>query len=231
MRCSVNGNLLRGLFCRKKRVVLRQNKAYICMESIDDKIVKSVSKRGRGTIVFPANFVSLGESTSVLKALERLASKGTLIRLARGIYCYPKEDKVLGLGVIYPSYEEIAQSIAQRDKARIAPAGAYAMNVLGFTTQVPMNLVFLTDGSPRSVQLFNGHRITFKQTVPKKLSFQNKIAQLITVALQEIGQDHITDAHKQHLKKILSPLREEQISGDYPLMPAWIRTLVKGSYE
>lgn len=105
------------------------------------------------------------------------------------------------------------------------------MNVLGFTTQVPMNLVFLTDGSPRSVQLFNGHRITFKKTVPKKLSFQNKIAQLITVALQEIGQDHITDAHKQHLKKILSPLREEQISGDYPLMPAWIRTLVKGSYE
>ena len=84
MRCSVNGNLLRGLFCRKKRVVLRQDKAYICMESIDNKIVKSVSKRGRGTIVFPANFVSLGENTSVLKALERLASKGTLIRLARG---------------------------------------------------------------------------------------------------------------------------------------------------
>ena len=72
------------------------------MESIDDKIVKSVSKRGRGTIVFPANFVSLAENTSVLKALERLASKGTLIRLARGIYCYPKEDKVLGLGVILP---------------------------------------------------------------------------------------------------------------------------------
>ena len=101
----MNGNLLRGLFCRKKRVVLRQNKAYICMESIDDKIVKSVSKRGRGAIVFPANFVSLGESTSVLKALERLASKGTLIRLARGIYCYPKEDKVLGRGGVYPSYE------------------------------------------------------------------------------------------------------------------------------
>ena len=52
------------------------------MESIDHKIVKSVSKRRRGTIVFPANFVSFGESKTVLKTLERLVTKGTLIRLA-----------------------------------------------------------------------------------------------------------------------------------------------------
>ena len=120
------------------------------MESIDDKIIKHVSRLGRGSIVFPSSFVSFGESKSVLKALERLATKGALIRVARGIYCYPKEDKILGLGVVYPSYDEIAQSIAKRDKARIAPAGAYAMNVLGLTTQVPMNLVFLTDGSPEA---------------------------------------------------------------------------------
>lgn len=153
------------------------------MEGIDDKIIKYVSRLGRGSIVFPSSFVSLGENKSVLKALERLATKGTLIRVARGIYCYPKEDKVLGLGVVYPSYDEIAQSIAKRDKARIAPAGAYAMNVLGLTTQVPMNLVFLTDGSPRSIALFNGHKIVYKHTVPKKLSFQHQIAQLITAAL------------------------------------------------
>lgn len=201
------------------------------MDSIDDKIIRSVSKCGRGAIVFPTNFIRFGENRSVLKALERLVAKGILIRLARGIYCYPKEDKVLGLGVVYPSYEEIAQSIAQRDKARIAPTGAYAMNILGFTTQVPMNLVFLTDGSPRSIQLFNGHKITFRHTAPKKLAFQNKMAQLITASLQEIGKEHITADHKEQLRKILSPIREEQISADYPLMPAWIRTIVKASYE
>lgn len=201
------------------------------MESIDDKIIRIVSKCGRGTILFPANFIRIGESRSVLKALERLVTKGVLIRLARGIYCYPKEDKVLGLEVVYPSYEEIAQSIAQRDKARIAPTGVYAMNILGFTTQVPMNLVFLTDGSPRSITLFNGHKITFKHAAPKKLAFQNKMAQLITASLQEIGKECITDAHKEQLKKVLSSFREEQISADYSLMPVWIRTIVKSSYE
>lgn len=201
------------------------------MESIDDKIIRSISKRGRGAIMFPASFIRFGENRSVLKALERLVAKGILIRLARGIYCYPKEDKILGLGVVYPSYEEIAQSIAQRDKARIAPTGAYAMNILGFTTQIPMNLVFLTDGSPRSILLFNGHKITFRHTTPKKLAFQNKMAQLITASLQEIGKEHITVDHKEQLRKILSPIREEQISADYSLMPAWIRTIVKASYE
>lgn len=200
------------------------------MESIEKKIIRSVLKCGRGTIVFPANFIRIGESRSVLKALERLVTKGMLIRLARGIYCYPKEDKGLGLGIVYPSYEEIAQSIAQRDKARIAPTGAYAMNILGFTTQVPMNLVFLTNGSPRSIQLFNGHKITFRHTTPKKLAFQNKVAQLITASLQEIGKENFTDSHKEQLKRILSPIREERISADYPLMPVWIRTLIKESY-
>lgn len=201
------------------------------MESIDNKIIRVVSKCGRGTIIFPSSFVSLGESKSILKALERLAEKGRLIRLARGIYCYPKEDKALGLGVIYPSYEEIAQSIAKRDKTKIAPAGAYAMNILGLTTQVPMNIVFLTDGSPRNISLFNGRKISFKHTVPKKLAFQNRIAQLITAAFQEIGQSNITEAHKQQLRNVLSPIREEQISLDYVLMPVWIRTLVKKQYE
>ena len=105
------------------------------------------------------------------------------------------------------------------------------MNVLGLTTQVPMNLVFLTDGSPRSIALFNGHKIVYKHTVPKKLSFQHQIAQLITAALQEIGREHITEEHKQQLKTILSPIKEEQIKVDYVLMPAWIRTLLKELYE
>jgi hypothetical protein len=38
------------------------------------------------------------------------------VRLAHGIYLFPKIDKKLGLGVLYPSVEEIAKAIAERDK-------------------------------------------------------------------------------------------------------------------
>ena len=201
------------------------------MESTDDKILKRLSKCGRGNIFFPNDFVVLAEIKTILKSLERLTHIGKLIRIARGIYYYPKYDKTLGLGVLYPSYEQIAQSIAKRDKIRIAPAGAYAMNILGLTTQVPMNIVFMTDGTARKIQLFDGHQLCFKHTTPKNLSFQNKTAQLIVFALKEIGAPHITQEHTDVLRKILLNIPESKISVDYKLMPSWIRTFIKQVYE
>lgn len=201
------------------------------MESIDEKIIKSISKRGRGSIIFSSDFIDMGEHKTVLKSLERLTRSGKIIRLARGVYCYPKQDRKLGLGVLYPSYDEIAMGIARRDKARITPTGAYAMNILGLTTQIPMNIVFLTDGSPRKIKMLNGHQITFKHTVPKNLSFQDKTAQLITFALRDLGQSNVNDWHKEILRGILEKIPESRISNDYKLMPVWIRTIIKDIYE
>lgn len=201
------------------------------MESIDYKIIKRLSKCGRGRVFSANDFVLLAGEKTIHKALERLTNEGKLIRIARGIYYYPKIDKELGLGVLYPSYDDIANSIAKRDKSRFAPAGAYAMNALGLTTQVPMNIVFMTDGSARKLQLFNGHQLTFKHTAPKNLSFQNKTAQLITFALKELGEENVTENHIQTIKGVLSKIPENKITTDYKLMPAWIRTLIKEIYE
>lgn len=59
------------------------------------------------------------------------------------------------MGLLYPSIEEIADSIAQRDKARIVPTGIHALNKLGLSTQIPMNFVYLTDGTRRKVNFGN----------------------------------------------------------------------------
>ncbi len=201
------------------------------MDSIDNKIFNSLKKCGRGTIAFPSDFTILAEHKTVLKSLERLTDSGAIMRIARGVYCYPKQDKLLGIEALHPSYEEIAESIAKRDKARIAPAGAYAMNVLGVSTQVPMNVVFLTDGTPRKINLLNGHTITFNKAVPKNFAFQSKFAQLLTLALRAIGKDNITPEQKETIAKRLSKVPEQSIAGDYKLMPAWIRTLIKQIYD
>ncbi|MFI3239017.1 MAG: DUF6088 family protein [Bacteroidales bacterium] len=109
-------------------------------QSIDSNILSKIQKRGRGKILFSTDFIHYGEPKSIAKALERLTNANKIIRVARGIYCYPKIDKILGLGTIYPSLEEIAKSIARRDKAKIAPTGDYAINRLGLSTQIPTNI-------------------------------------------------------------------------------------------
>lgn len=200
-------------------------------ENIGKKIVNNIKKCGRGTIFFPSTFMSYGDIKTVSKSLERLTNDAVIIRLANGIYLYPKIDKKLGLGVLYPSIEDIAIQIAKRDRARIAPTGAYALNLLGLSTQVPMNVVFLTDGSPRKIRVGDDKTITFKHTVPKNLAFVNKTAQLATFALKEIGQSNVNEEHLETLKHVFSAINEKSIEADYKLMPAWIRKIIKDFYS
>lgn len=207
------------------------DKLIIMMNSVENTIWNVIKTKGRGNIFFPSDFASYGDVKVVGKSLERLTTKGNIVRLARGIYTYPKIDKVLGLGALMPSIEQIAETIARRDKARIVPTGIYAMNKLGLSTQVPMNIVYLTDGAPRRISLGNGRSIHFKYTTPKNLSFTNTLAMLVTFALKEIGRDKITDNMASQVKSILKKDRKENILADEALMPAWIRTFIREAYE
>ena len=173
--------------------------------------------------------MDLGSPDSIKKALYRLAKeKGLLIRLAHGIYLYPKTDKELG--TLYPSTEEIAKAIARRDKARIIPTGIYALNRLGLSTQVPMKIVYLTDGATRLIKI--GKRIiSFKKTSPKNLMTLGEISTLVIQALKEIGQEDIDDEILKKIKVVLKKETEENILNDAKLAPAWINKILKQSLK
>ena len=56
------------------------------MESIENKILKSLKKCGRGTVFFADRFARLGNADRLHKAMELLTKRGDIIRVARGIY-------------------------------------------------------------------------------------------------------------------------------------------------
>jgi len=66
------------------------------------------------------------------------------------------------IGELKPSAESIADAIRKRDKARIMATGAMALNALGLSTQIPMNVVYLTDGAARRINL-GKRKIVFKK--------------------------------------------------------------------
>lgn len=49
-----------------------------------------MKKARRGTLFFTDNFLTIGNSKTVNKALERLVAKEEITRVARGIYTRPK---------------------------------------------------------------------------------------------------------------------------------------------
>lgn len=120
-------------------------------QSIDSRIVAAIRSRGRGAVFVPADFLEFGSREAVDVALHRLVRQGTIRRLARGLYDFPKEHPVLG--PLAPSAEDIARALAGRDRTRLQPAGAYAANTLGLTEQVPAKMVFLTDGPAKTVKI------------------------------------------------------------------------------
>ena len=121
------------------------------MQSIDDKILVKIGKAKRGTLFFADDFITYGTAKAVAKALERLEFKEELVRVARGIYARLEVDPILG--PVKPGTEAIAEAIRRRDKAKIIPTGAMAMNALGLSTQVPINAVYLTNGTARKINL------------------------------------------------------------------------------
>lgn len=190
---------------------------------VENNVVEKLKSLQKGSILFADDFLDLGNPESINKALFRIKEKDILIRLAHGIYLYPKKDK--DLGVLYPSAEEIAIAIAKRDRARIIPTGIQALNKLGLSTQIPLKVVFLTDGAARSIKI--GKRtITFKKTSPKNLLAKGEISGLAIQALKSIGQDKLEDDVLKKLLTILKKEKKEIILHDAKLAPAWINRIL-----
>jgi hypothetical protein len=196
------------------------------MQKTVNEIKSLIKKKQKGKIYFASDFAFLGAPKTINKSLERLEQSKTIIRIARGIYYYPKTDIKLGLGILYPSLEEIAKEIAKRDKARIVPTGIYALNKLGLSTQVPMNIVYLTDGTPRRIKIGNGKGILFKHTAPKNLVYKNDLILLIVSALKAIGKENIKNEDIEKLRILLSSRQISDWKDDLKLAPAWIKQII-----
>ena len=196
------------------------------MESTHNQIKNIILKKRKGTIVFSEDFKKIGDGGTIRVSLFRLCREGILIRLANGIFLYPKIDKKFGLGVIYPSIFEIASEIAKREKARLIPTGVYAMNRLGLSTQVPAKVIFLTDSAPRTIKIGQKATIKFLKTTAKNLAFKGKITQLVCFALKEIGKDNVTEEQLQKIKQALSLENNKIIEHDAELVPEWISKII-----
>lgn len=199
-------------------------------ESIEDKIIAKSRKCGRGSVFFVSDFVSYGNRNAVNKALERLTEKGLMIRVARGIYCYPKIEKVYGLGVVPPSLEDIAKAMAKRDGAKIVPTGLFAQYQLGLTQQVPMNVVYLTDGASRTIDLGEGKNIKFKRASPRYFAIRSQLALLLTMALKDWKVENLREEQIALIKAKMNENPRLQ-TADLKLMPSKVREFIISLYE
>ncbi|MDR1584174.1 MAG: type IV toxin-antitoxin system AbiEi family antitoxin domain-containing protein [Prevotellaceae bacterium] len=192
--------------------------------TIENRIFERMKKAKRGVVFFATDFAAYGNSKTCNKALERLTKQEKVMRVGRGIYTIPRKSQFFDR--ITPNIETIAHGIARRDKARIIPTGLFSENLLGLSTQLPMKVVYLTDGAPRKL-VIGTTPLIFKKTSPKNLAAWGKISGLTIQALKSITQERVTD---DIIEKVVNILQKEQplyLSHDLKLAPEWIRKIMR----
>ena len=193
-------------------------------QSIDSRVLAAIRSRGRGSVYVPADFLEIGSREAVDITLHRLARKGTIRRLARGVYDFPKQHPVLGL--LSPSAEAVAKALAGRDRTRLQPAGAYAANLLGLSEQVPAKAVFLTDGPSRMVKI-GQTTIQLRRTTARNMAAAGRLSGLLIQALRELGETHVTPERREHLKRTIPADRRRRLIKDLSLAPAWMHSIFR----
>ncbi len=130
------------------------------------------------------------------------------------------------LGTVAPSADAIARALVGRDAIRLQPAGAYAVNVLGLSEQVPSRIVFLTDGPARKVNI-GKQEIILKRTVPRNMAAAGRKSGTLIEALRYLGEKQVDD-------QVLSIVRRQLADEDRPILrkdilhaPAWIADLLR----
>ena len=204
---------------------MRHNYMYICdMEASINKQIESKVKRSKaGQIFLPSDFKDLGTSTAIRKTLSRLVEQKVLVRMGQGIYVVPIHDKVFG--EVLPSVEEIAAAIAKKERVKIMPTGQYALNKMGLSTQVPMKIIFLTNGTKKNITIGKSS-IVFQPTTTKKLAMVGTISSLLFLGLEGLDLIQLTNSE---IEKIISLLKKEdakKLKHDMKLTPSRISDFV-----
>ena len=81
------------------------------LKTTEEKIMAKVIRRGRGTVFFGTEFLSVGHPDAVRQALSRLARAGTIRRIGTALYHYPAINDKLG-GELPPSADAVARAKA-----------------------------------------------------------------------------------------------------------------------
>jgi hypothetical protein len=193
-------------------------------KSTDSAVLSRIYSSGKGGVFTSGDFYDLGSPTAVRLALMRHTRKGIIRNLARGIYDYPKSDRQLG--VLSPSIDAVVRALSSRHAIRLQPSGGYAANLLGLSDQVPMKVVFLTDGITRRVQI-GKLQIILKRTMPRNMASAGKTSGLVIQALRHLGQRNIDEKIIKKLKQRLSTKDKKQLLTDLRHAPAWVATLMR----
>ena len=204
--------------------ILNMSAASAPQGQLQSSILRRIRAKGTGWAFTPSDFADFGAASSIGTTLSRLAAKGLIRRVQRGIYEVPHSHPIVG--TVGATTDAVIAAIARRDGLNISPSGAYAANALGLSDQVPARVFILTDGASRKVMLGN-LVIRFCHTCPRNLLGAGTPVGIIFQAIRYLRRDGVTAQMIAQLNQRIDASAKRSIRKLTPQAAVWMRPILR----
>lgn len=188
------------------------------------EIEEQIYRLKKGTLFSIKDFCDIASYDTAKKVLQRLEKKNVIRRVIDGIYVIPSYSKLTG-ELFLPSPEDIASYIAKRNNWSTAPSGNKCLNILGLSTQLPMEYIYISDGPSRKYDYY-GTEISFKHVPQKDIKDISLKAAVIIEALKLLGREYINDDTIKKIRGTLSVDEQKELLKDSVNVTSWIRRYI-----
>ncbi len=189
------------------------------MQTVAEKILYEIGQHENGWCFSPKDFMGLANRDALDQSFSRLVKEGKIRRIGRGLYDIPRYSELLKT-TLSPVSDQIAKATARKHGWRIQPTGAGAANLLNLSTQVPMKVVYLSDGPTKTMQI-GSPTIQFKKTAPKDM-VSNELSALVIHAFKYLGKEHVTSEIIAKLRERFDQKQKDQLLKDGHFCTDWI---------
>lgn len=143
----------------------------------------------------------------------------------RGIYDYPRSSKLLD-SRLSPDIDQVAHALARKFGWRIQPSGPSALNLMGISTQVPAQYVYLSDGPDRQYSV-GRTKLQFEHTTLKEAEFELRESSLIVQGLKSLGPAGITPTVIKQIRDWLDESKYQRVLKDTRTTRDWIYSAIR----
>ena len=177
--------------------------------SISKKIHFSIANMPKGAVFSSADFLTIGSRSSIDQTLYRMVNACEIIRVARGLYTLANEidTNAVVLAVEKKTGEQIGQVL--------------------LNASTSATLVVPTSGLSRTV-IAGGHPVHFRHMSQRKVQLSQTTKGQVLLELWNRGMKNLTTIE---IKSATDHWSQSEIDQYAPLIPEWLRSAIKQSYE
>lgn len=190
-----------------------------------NQIRGNIERAEAGSVFVSTDFTDITDKKTVNMGLIRLADEGLVKKILFGVYYKPEYNELLG-ETVAPSPNKIAHALARNFGWTIVPCGDTALNLLGLSTQVPSQWVYVSDGAYKEYS-FDNTVIKFKRTTNKEISKLSYKTALTIQALKALGKENVSEQIICRLKKALCEEDKEKMLTEAKSATSWVYEYIK----